>query len=445
MELVKQYLDENWVLETPYTDQSRDLNRLYDDLQKLYFKDYEKAWRDLLNSLTVRKAKGAQAVHQAIQVIDRLAGPDTPLQALLEAVAKNTGLSGDASASKPQDAGPGGPLRPSVTRAPQDPAQQMESQFKDLNQLVQSRGNAPAPINEILKNLKELRDVMIQSPSPTNLENPSLATATKKAGLAFGHLPDPLKGLLLSVTKDVTDISGGMQKSELDAAWKDNVVDFYRKALQGRYPLTRSSPNDATMMDFSEFFRSGGKMDKFFQEHLRRYVDLSGTRWRQPSMDGQGLSFSPAVLNQFQNAAKIREAFFGGGGQTPAVQFELTPVFLDNNVKAFRLNIEGQTTEYLRGSALPSSFKWPGPQTNVGVKMTFELLDGREVIRSEQGPWAWLRTLDKAVLDHTSLRDRIGVTFQADGYRVRYELRAGSVYNPFNLTELSQFRCPDSL
>lgn len=77
--------------------------------------------------------------------------------------------------------------------------------------------------------------------------------------------------------------------------------------------------------------------------------------------------------------------------------------------------------------------------------MSFELFDGREVSRLEQGPWAWLRTLDKAVLEHTSLRNRMGVTFQADGYRVRYELIAGSVYNPFKLTELSQFRCPDSL
>jgi type VI secretion system protein ImpL len=201
------------------------------------------------------------------------------------------------------------------------------------------------------------------------------------------------------------------------------------------------------MSDFSRFFASRGILDQFFQDRLKRLVDSSGTRWLPTSMDGQGPNLSEAVLKQIQNAAKIREAFFAGGGQTPSVQFELKPVFLDANVKAFRLNIEGQTTEYLRESTLSSSFKWPGPQTNVGVKMTFELLDGREISRSEQGPWAWLRMLDKdkAVLDHTALRDRIGVTFQADGYRVRYELRAGSVYNPFNLIELSQFRCPDSL
>lgn len=445
LELVKQYLDENWVLETPYSDQSRDLNRLYDDLQKLYFSDYQKAWSDLLNSLTVRKAQGPQAFHQSIQIIDRLAGPDTPLLPLLEAIATNTSLSGDTSISKPQDAGSGMPPRPPLIGAPQDPAQQMESRFKDLNQLLQVRGSSPPPINEILKNLNEVRDVMIQSPSSSTMDNQPLVVATKKAGLAFGHLPDPLKGLLLSATKDVMDISHGMQKSELNAAWKAQVVDFYRKALQGRYPLVKGSPYDATMNDFSRFFASNGIMDQFFQDHLRRFVDSSGTRWRQTTTDAQGISFSPAVLSQFQNVERIREAFFGGTGQTPSVQFELRPVFLDTKVKAFRLNIEGQTTEYLHGSALPSSFKWPGPQLQVGVKMSFELFDGREVSRLEQGPWAWLRTLDKAVLEHTSLRNRMGVTFQADGYRVRYELIAGSVYNPFKLTELSQFRCPDSL
>ena len=37
------------------------------------------------------------------------------------------------------------------------------------------------------------------------------------------------------------------------------------------------------------------------------------------------------------------------------------------------------------------------------------------------------------------------VTFQVEGYKARYELRASSVYNPFNLPELQQFRCPESL
>ncbi len=151
------------------------------------------------------------------------------------------------------------------------------------------------------------------------------------------------------------------------------------------------------------------------------------------------------MLDQFQYAAKIREAFFPAGGTVPHVRFHLKPVALDAGVAGFRINIEGQGAEYAHGPALSASFQWPGPSPGMGVVLTFVTFDGRMITQVEEGPWAWLRTVDKAMSDRRGQRDVFRLTFQFEGYKARYELRADSVRNPFNLLELEKFRCPESL
>jgi type VI secretion system protein ImpL len=161
-------------------------------------------------------------------------------------------------------------------------------------------------------------------------------------------------------------------------------------------------------------------------------------------MDNQGMHLSSEMLKQFQYAAKIRETFFSAGGSTPSIEFELKPLFLDENVEAFRLNLEGQSIQYRHGPTRSVKFKWPGPQTDLGVRLTFQTLDGREINQAEEGPWAWFRILDKATVERTNLLDRFVATFQQAGFKARFELHASSVDNPFKLTELQSFRCPGS-
>jgi type VI secretion system protein ImpL len=197
------------------------------------------------------------------------------------------------------------------------------------------------------------------------------------------------------------------------------------------------------MTDFSRFFMPSGIIDQFFQNHLREFVDTTPPRWRQLKKDNQAIGLTGRVLRQLQNAAKIRDAFFAGGGASPSVVFNLKPVYLDDRIASFQLDIEGQSTVYRHGPIRATKFQWPGPQTNEGVRMLFQTVDGRPIRRSEEGPWAFLRMLDKCTIESTQLRDRFMVTFHANGYSARYELRADSVYNPFKLLELHNFRCPE--
>jgi type VI secretion system protein ImpL len=462
LDLVQQALDESWVL-NQQADQSRNLAPLYDDLQKQYFAEYEILWRKLLFNLKIKKPQG---IYETIRILDHLSGPDTPLRPLLQAVEKNTSLteaeSGDSLEGKAKPSGSaekGSPLgaQGGQSEVSSSPARKLESSFQPLNRLVQSKGQSPPPIEDVLRSINEVRDVLMQITSGASSEEQALKfakermhgfgarDAIKKAGFEFARLPEPLQEWLKSVTTSGWEITLESARSELNGIWRTEVVAHYTTSLKGRYPLFRDSRNDATMADFSRFFGPKGILDRFFETHLKAFVDTSGPDWRQVSMDNLGIRLSGELLNQLQSAAKIRNAFFASGEANPSVQFQLKPIALDSNVAGFRINIDGQTEEYAHGPALASKFQWPGPHPNLGVILTFATLDGKVVSKVEEGAWAWLKTLDKATIERTSLQEVFRITFQIDGYKARYELRADSVYNPFNLSELQQFRCPESL
>ncbi len=460
---VEQALEQNWVLENPAADQANDLNRLHDDLQKLYFAEYERMWRSLLDNLRIKKAHG---INETIQILDLLSAPDTPIRPLLEAVAENTALTTDRAVDGPTSPPeqPGGtdkiPSRLSQTLQKEvvpAPLTEMERRFEDLNSLIRGTEKSPPPLDRVLGVIAELRDVMMQIGDSAKSEEQALKMAMermsgagagdtiKRAKLEFARLPEPLRGWFQSLTSFGWELTLNTAKSELNSIWKTDVLTSYKAGLEKRYPLFKDSPYDATMADFCRFFAPNGIVDRFFQTHLKPFVDTSRPQWRQVSMDDYGMGLSGAVLKQFQYAAKIRETFFAAGGQTPSVDFELKPISLDENLAAFRLNMEGQTIAYRHGPTRATRFQWPGPQTDLGVRLTFQALDGREINQSAEGPWAWLRILDKALVETTSLPDRFRVSFQAGAFKARFELRASSVDNPFKLSELQTFRCPGAL
>jgi type VI secretion system protein ImpL len=319
-------------------------------------------------------------------------------------------------------------------------ARDLEEEFKDINYLVSGGDDAPQPLGNITDGLNNLRTMLIESggSGTKGMEN-----FIKKVKQIADRQPEPLRSTLLSLAASTSEIKLKEEKLRIIDIWKTDVRAPYVASLQGRYPVYKNSRHDVTFDDFSRFFMPNGIMDQFFRNHLKPYVDATQGIWRPVKIEGQAMDLSASFLRQLRNATAIRDSFFGGGA-SPSVKFELKPVDLDAKVAAFRINIEGQAADYRHGPTRPSKFQWPGPQTNAGVRLTFRTVTGKEFSQFEEGPWAWLRILDKATIKSTNLRDRFTVTFQAGGYTARYELRASSVYNPFKLTALQNFRCPES-
>ena len=58
------------------------------------------------------------------------------------------------------------------------------------------------------------------------------------------------------------------------------------------------------------------------------------------------------------------------------------------------------------------------------------------------GPWALFRLFDQGTLQQSGAADRYHADFRRGDRHAVFELRAGSVLNPFAPGVLREFRCP---
>ena len=84
----------------------------------------------------------------------------------------------------------------------------------------------------------------------------------------------------------------------------------------------------------------------------------------------------------------------------------------------------------------------PSPRNASQLRLTHNL--GGAPIQFE-GPWALFRLFDRFEVQPTSQPEKIIVLLNLEGRRARLEVTAGSVFNPFRMREVQQFRCPSSL
>lgn len=465
-DFVKDAVEQNWVLGSQTKLEALQIEQLHGDLKKLYLNEYKAAWVELLAKLRLQSALSPS---QTVQILDILSRPDGPLRNLLTAIDEHTSLGRigkQASDLLTQAAGKALPATDDKTNqllaeaksaagldAGPDPALAVEAQFEPLSNLVRGGPDKPIPLDPVLQQLKSLRDYFLQL-SSANIGGQALQSQASlfsgggmdvlsQAKMEFDRLPEPLKSWFQIVVSSGGKKLTSAAKGQLADMVKTGVASPCKAALTGRYPFSKGVMQDVLLADFAKLFAPSGLMDQFFQTNLKAFVDTSKPVWREMASD-KPLGLSQASIRQFQLAAQIRDAFFSVGA-TPAVQFELKPQALDSNVATFRLFIEGQEVVYRHGPEQIASLKWPGPNPNLGVRMVFETLDGRQFSRSKEGTWAFFRLLDESTIVQSGAPERFTLTFQLQGMTARYELRAASVNNPFNLQDLESFRCPEAL
>lgn len=462
-EAVAQFAAESWILGEQGRITPADIPQLGTDVKALYLKDYQRAWEDLLNDLTIAPFPN---LAQAVDVLRVLSGPGSPLKRLLEAVAKETDLTREegplAGAAKQAEGtvdklkaqlgaliGQAPEAAPAAAAAPAiDP---VTARFAELAALARKEGEAgPPPIDRTLAGLNDLYEKLntLATTSGEALVKTAAAQAVQSASklkLDAERQPAPVKGMLQTVAESANQITMGSARGQLNALWRAEVFDFYSQSLAGRYPLARGSARDAGLEDFAQFFAPDGRIDRFFRNYLASYVDTSTKPWSWQPNAPEKLGIGAGVLVQFQRAAAIRDAFFRAGSTAPSVKFELKPVAMDPELQQFLFDFDGQQVSYAHGPVRATAMQWPSPGGSGTVQVTINPPgnSGRSGI-SADGPWGLFRLLDQQSVSAQG-PDRFAVTFNVDGRRANFELRAASAFNPFRLPELSAFACPERL
>lgn len=459
---------ESWVLRPAAEARigGRDLAKLKHEVMVLYYNEYAADWDFLLSDLMIVPFKSLQ---HAVEVLNSLSGPSSPLRELLLAATKETTLTapferraGTAAAeagaiaiAKQKVSSSGvigsgiaasGVLGPGTASSEPLPGKYIDDRFQPLHRLVTGEAGQPAPIDQTIAGLGKLYEQLHRVsalPNRNELVLPSGPDAADDAILDLqtdaSRLPAPVNQWLAPVAAQSRTIRLGGTRAHVEQLWKSNVLPFCHRALDKRYPFERSV-GDVTLQDFTRLFAPNGLLDEFFKNNLQPFVDTSTQSWRWQRVENVDLGMSPNVLVQFQRAQQIRDAFFGSGPNAPLVRFEMQLLDLDASAKDVTIEIDGQTATFAHGPVKPQQLQWPGGAGLARVSFGSETSDTLPAT----GPWAWFRLLNQSDVRMTALTDRFTVRFSSGGKSASFEVRVGNVLNPFTMRELSAFRCPDT-
>ncbi|WP_322867350.1 type VI secretion system membrane subunit TssM [Aquicoccus sp. G2-2] len=436
------------------------------DIMKLYYDDYIALWDGFLRDVRLAPIKD---LAQARQNLKDLATNDSALKRLLDAVVNETWL------DRPEDDGSGGAGGAGAKKAglkvasklgklgklvkggarlakasggggdaPEEiPGKPIADHFAAIRATVQEVDGQPPLLTDAVAALTALSNelqTVAASPDPQAalLARGGLPQLTGAIAVVAQTLPDPIDDWLGGIAGDTISVTRDAVIAQLNARWRADVMPFCLSATQGRYPFDQSSKIDVNTQDFSRLFGAGGLIDTYINDNLLQYIDTTARPWRWRSDFG----LDAALLKPFQNARSMRDALFPGGAG-PVMAFTLEPKDLSANASRVTLNVDGQTLSYFNSVTRPMPMTWPGPDGTGVITLSFAPVDGTaERFSRETGSWAFLRLIRKGNLARTALPEVFNLRLGVGGFSARFELRANSVENPFDLKMFSGFTCP---
>lgn len=445
--------EEHWVLaQQEAVSVATDGEQIRQAILQLYFDDYIAQWESLLDDVTVAPFA---SLEQAARTSKALAAPDSPLRKFILAASRETAPGSATPVAKPGTVAKAvqgkiaaykkrvqGALGTSAApAAAAKPLHPVDVHFEALHRLTAGK---PAALDQSLAALGDVALYLDAAASARqNGTPPPPAGALSKVRLEGEGAPAPLQDVLKQIDASGTGLTAGSERERLNALWTAGPGPYCQRAASGRYPIVRSSVADIRPDNFAKLFGPAGLIDDFFQKNLVQHVDMSGSRWRwRTSAASSALGMSQATLDTFQRAAQIRDAWFPNGERLASLRFDLGTEALDPGIAKLVLDIDGQ--QLLAGPDSGASFQLPSGKGNGKVRLESFMGSGQTTLQRE-GPWAWLRMLDQAVVTPTPQAERFKVTFNLEGKTVAFDMTASSVVNPFRRAPLEQFRCIDTL
>ncbi|WDE02877.1 type VI secretion system membrane subunit TssM [Thalassomonas viridans] len=452
-EFLRDHGGSGWVLGTK--EQMPDLRQLKAELMALYARDYIRAWKSLLDQLQIDTFT---ELSRGISALESASGSHSPLIYLLNSLDFNTRLSKPGLMDKTQRlleqgfsednrlgrlAGQGrgiadGKLSPKeqVTRAfaginaLSDEATKLANQDKLLNALSglfvhlsllsqQSSQGMPEQIRQNHQPIQELRTFAVRQPMP-------------------------LKRWLTQISQESENVLWYGAKREVARLWQDSYRQQCQKITARGYPFMPMAGQEVLLQDFSALLGQSGLLQRFYDKHLDKLIDRVSVPWRWKGEVPVQLRHSQQALSFFEQADRIRQSYFDLSGETPFVELEFTPVYLDPRVRRFSLNVSGQLLAYQFGPPITKKIAWPGNRGVDYITMSFTRQDGSEVVHREEGTFGLFRLLAAGAIKPLK-KNSFQLTFTLNGYQAIYAVASRRRIHPLAIPPLSEFVCLERL
>jgi type VI secretion system protein ImpL len=441
--------NEAWV-RGPGADQTLTASEIAVDAIELYWSDFNDTWDDVVSDIVIRDIAD---LADAAELVALIVSEANPIERLAKDIARQTDLTG------PPDLAEGaGDVEAAGAEAllvnadlPFDPLAAPDpygALRRSLAEKEVAEGEEPAnaisaliPImDEIYQQLNRVSATDGQAAEVFAAES-QLNAATQQLVAAGRKLAAPVDGWLVGLAGRIASAAVAQARTSVDALWQAGGAKECTRAISGRYPFDRAASTEVTIDDFTRIFGPDGVFDKFFNENLAEFVDVSTSPWRWKGGLGTTGEASDA-LAQFERAAAIRTAFFPPSSSTPQVRLTIDMISFDPATTSVWVTIGDETSKHNQAFDDEVVLLWPGETSNVARISLLPMRPGTEVERT--GPWAPFRLFDEAEITPVS-ENQFDVRYQTGGRTVEFRVDSNSVNNPFRLEALSQFSCPGKL
>lgn len=421
-------------------NRQQDLSRVRDEVLSLYLSDYIQRWEHFVADL---KFSGLNTPEQLPRRLERLSQDDTILSKLLQVVIRETRLDGDINNEGMIQHISALMLKFGISRTKlaeralnPDP---VTRHFASFHYLTESVNGRPSPLEQLREGLAYTATYLLALEAATTSK---LSAPDVNALDSLHRLTGTLPQLLRPLFDDIVDASGGMiresSSTKLINEWAKSLGPYCQRVVGNSYPFNHQASDDVSLLDFNQLLAPDGLMQKFFNDHLGGGNSMFSPADIQFAGDG----IDPVELMQFNRAKRISKVYFPINSTQARIDFELSPVTMDEEIASFSLTLDDHILRYTHGPILPSLFTWPSQVLGSRLKAEVTLFDGRILQQSTDGAWAWFRLLDQGVLRDGPTSDSQLLTLTFEDYKVVLQIRNFSIERPFGNPMVSEFRCP---
>ncbi len=380
----REWEGEAWVLGPEVQETKEAIKKAVDQVEMLYFKRYQDAWRDFISDIDVHEP--ANTV-ESLEELRALSEPEWPYLRLLRTLGDNIALDPPvdtreatlvekgkeliereikektdlrvdlaANAKEPpkyrtlQEA-----FAPLVAFAvPKDPN---SSTPTGLNQYMEQVALVVGVLDDLAQNNSppdaSLSGALAQAIQRTT-ELATTQTAFTRPLLTHLLLP-PLRGSFVSGVGDQVRRGSGRWELEVWERWKSDLKPYY--------PFNPQSPRDSSVESFSDFFKPGGLLWGFYDSELKGALVRSGDEFVPAKKYGASAPYTDHFRTRcLTPAAKISDALFPAGSETPKLDISMNLHSVSPNVSLVEFKIDGKEFHYKNTPEQWQSGVWPNPE-----------------------------------------------------------------------------------
>ena len=463
MSLVQESLLDDWVMGAENVRDVSDTQALMVELEQLYMRDYADHWSQAIGGIQLVPLDSAI---EGAQQAALLTAANSPLLKLLVEIRENTRFSTpkaalDASSATDQSSALANAATGLAEKAksalldqlPDNAKIALQRRFEPVHQLLDEDNNPALELTATLQALNNLHLELAMAARSSQPEQAAFELAKSRMGgqldaismlrRSTARLPQPLSNWLGALADDSWRLLLDDAYRYINQRYQSELYSVYTEALAKRYPFNASSESDVAITDFREFFKAQGAVERFVDNYLKPFIKGENHSYKLRSVDGRSLPISPNTLSQMSRVHTIRRSFFSENPEQPLIKFSLEPYSLDQHLSRADFQFGDKQLEYRHGPIMPLALQWPNETDNGIASLIVEHPDGRRVGYQENtGPWSLFRLIERLENEPHSGRDVLMLKADLEGRRVNYLLMSQRSPNPFELTDLREFRLP---